>query len=61
MLRWTGGRWLFLTDLLLGARVVFAPEDDGPSAVNHGRRGLVDVERLNQPPEGGFVGKGEMP
>jgi hypothetical protein len=55
----TGGR-LFLTDLFLRAGVVFAPEDDRPSAIDDSRSGLVYVESLNQPPEDGFVGKWDM-
>lgn len=52
--------WLFLTDFFLRAGVVFTPEDDRPSAIDDGRCGLVDVERFNQPPEGGFVGEWDM-
>jgi hypothetical protein len=55
----TGG-CLFLTDLFLRAGVVFAPEDDRPSAIDDGRCGLVYVESLNQPPKDGFVGKWDM-
>ena len=49
-----------LTDYGVGAGEVFAPENDGPSAVDDGLCGLVDVEGLDQAPECALVGEGDV-